>query len=112
MKNLFGLFGGEKAVVLTAEEKLEIISNKAQDNYDFGTDVEGESEFRIGTDGYDVAEITEDEMNRQLEESRVASVIRKLGDPDMKLEDQTVNTENTNDPWGRVSDRGRIGGGN
>ena len=116
MKKLFGLFGGEEATVLTAEEKLEIISNKAQDTYDFGTAVEGESKFVIGIDGYDVEEITEDEMQRQLEESKKQAVISRLmSDPsiELKLEDgQHVEAKEEADPWGRVSDKGRIAGSN
>jgi hypothetical protein len=113
MKKLFGLFGSEKAVVLTAAERLEIISNKAQDAVDFSGIDEGESKFAIGTDGYDVEEITHEEMERQLEESRVAGIISRLEDPTMALQDNgVVTTSDRNDPWGDVSDKGRVSGGN
>lgn len=111
MKKLFGLFGGEQATVLTAAERLEIISNKAQDAVDFGNYDDSEAEYVIGTDGYEVEEITQEEMDRQLEESKIAGIISRLEDPTMALEDNGVVAEvEHTDPWCGVSVRGRISG--
>jgi hypothetical protein len=116
MKKLFGLFGSEKATVLTVEEKLEIISNKAQDTYDFGPTVEGDSEFRIGTDGYEVEEISPEDAERLIEEARKAATIdRLLADPsiELRLENgQHVEAGAETDPWSRISNKGRVSGGN
>ena len=117
MKKFFGLFGGEEAVILTAEEELQIISNKAQDAYDFGGADAGESKFVVGTDGYDVEEIAADDVVKFLEEARkTATIDRLLADPSikLKLEDGQHVVEagaDESDPWGRVNSKGRISGG-
>ena len=103
-------FGGEKAVVLTADERLELISNKAQDTYTFGDD-KGEAQFVVGTDGYDVEEITPEELRIQLGASKVASMISRIEDPTMELEDPTFKAAKNNDSWGQINPKGRLSGG-
>ena len=115
MKNILSLIGlgkTETANVLTAEERLELISNKANDAYSFGPE-QHEAEFAIGTDGIDVEEISEEELEAMLKANRKNTLIdRLIENPELKAESEKLDVPQlVCSSWGHINPKGRRDGG-
>ncbi len=115
MKNILSLLGfgnTETVKVLTAEERLELIYNKANAVYSFGPE-QHEAKFVTGTDGIDVEEISEEELGVILEANRKNTLIdRLIENPELKAESEKMDVPQlVCSSWGHINPKGRRDGG-
>lgn len=111
--SLIGLSVDEPVKVLSPEERLAIISDKANDAYNFGPTIEEPAEFRIGTDGYEVEEIDENQLEAMLKESEKNALIDRLIDnPELRAEAEKIDAPQlVCSTWGHINPKGRRDGG-